>query len=665
MSDSKIKNKKNDEFSMATLVDEGSAIDAQALMAEFDKESNTRHFKGIPKTIIRYMLSAFTIFVIYMSLFPTWSEYIRRGCFVGLIVFMAFMIYPARSKKNVRVNYIPWYDIILAVVGAGCFFYIVANNTAILLRSSRILPYEVIIGVVGILILAEICRRCVGLPILVVVFAFIVYAFVAGYSHTRIIYHLFYTLEGVMGTPMGVCSTFIVLFVILAAFLEKTNIGSFFIDISNSIAGWASGGPAKVAVITSAFEGMYSGSSVANTVGSGSITIPVMKKTGYKPEFAAAVEAAASTGGQIMPPIMGAAAFLMAEMTETPYLTIVVTAILPAFLYFAGIFIMIHFEAKKLGLKGMPRDQIPNFFKLFLKKGYLLLPVAILIVSMNYFSPARSATFAILAAILVSMFRKDTRMTPTVFVDALEAGAKNTISVAVACGIAGMIVGIVTLTGIGLKLGEGMLSLSAGIPILALFLTMLACIILGMGVPTTANYVIMATICAPILIPILTDIHGPGVSPQVTKLAAHLFVFYFGIVADITPPVALAATAGAAIAKSNPIKTGVTATRLAITAFIVPYLFAFSPSMLLLDAHVTDVIRIVVTSIIGMVGIASGMEGFMKRHMPWWQRLLAVGSGLMLIDPAPLTDIVGLAIIVVVIFLQFFYKKKENLVAAA
>ena len=660
----KIKNK-NEEFSMATLVDDSEAIDAQALMAEFDRESNTRHFSGVPKTIIRYMLAAFTIFVIYMSLFPTWSEYVRRGWFVALIVFMAFMVYPAKNKNNVKVNYIPWYDIALAVVGAFCYFYIVANTSSILVRSSRILPYEVIIGIVGILILAEICRRCVGLPILVVVGGFVIYALAAGYSLTRVIYHLFYTLEGVMGTPMGVCSTFIVLFVILAAFLEKTNIGSFFIDISNSIAGWASGGPAKVAVITSAFEGMYSGSSVANTVGSGSITIPVMKKTGYKPEFAAAVEAAASTGGQIMPPIMGAAAFLMAEMTETPYLTIVVAAILPAFLYFAGIFIMIHFEAKKLGLKGMPKDQIPNFFRLFLTKGYLLLPVIVLVVCMNYFSPARSATLAILAAIFVSIFRKETRMTPTVFVDALEAGAKNTISVAVACGVAGMIVGIVTLTGIGLKLGEAMMSLSAGIPILALFLTMIACIILGMGVPTTANYVIMATICAPILIPILTGIHGPEVSPQLTKLAAHMFVFYFGIVADITPPVALAATAGAAIAKANPIKTGVTATRLAITAFIVPYMFAFSPSMLLIDAEIGLVIRIVITSVIGMVSVASGMEGYMKRPMPWWQRIWAIGAGLMLIEPSLITDLIGFGLIVGLVLLQYLGSKKSKTPAAA
>jgi TRAP transporter 4TM/12TM fusion protein len=651
---------KDKTFSMADMVDDSERVDADALMAQFDIESNTRHYLGLPRKLVRYMLAAFTLFVLYMSIFPTWSEYIRRGAFVSLIVFMAFMMYPASRKNNVKVNYVPWYDFVLAIVGAGCFFYIVANNASILVRASRLLPYEVAIGIVGILILAEVCRRCVGVPILVVVGAFVAYAFFAGYSINRVIYQLFYTLDGVMGTPIGVCTTFIALFIILAAFLEKTNIGSFFIDIANSVAGWASGGPAKVAVITSAFEGMYSGSSVANTVGSGSITIPVMKKTGYAPEFSAAVEAAASTGGQIMPPIMGAAAFLMAEMTELPYSTIVVAAILPAILYFTGIFIMIHYEAKKLGLKGISRDQIPNFFKLFFTKGYLLLPIVVLVLCMNRMSASMSASWAILTAIVVSMFRKDTRMTPTTFVDALESGAKNTISVTVACGIAGMIVGIITLSGLGLKMGSLLISLSGGIPIIALFLTMIACIILGMGVPTTANYVIMATICAPMLVPILMEAHAGAFSEQMTRLATHMFVFYFGIVADITPPVALAATAGAAIAKAHPIKTGVTATRLAITAFIIPYIFALNPSLLLLEAQWYNVLQIVCTSVIGMIGIASGMEGFLKCRMPWWQRILAIGGGLLLIEPTLVTDIVGIALVGIVVLIQFASAKRHK-----
>ncbi len=513
-----------------------------------------------------------------------------------------------------------------------------------------------IIGVVGILITAEVCRRVVGIPILVVAGAFIGYAFYAGYSLRRIVYTLFYTLDGVIGTPIGVCSTFIVLFIILGSFLEKTNIGTFFIDIANSIAGRATGGPAKVAVISSALEGMYSGSSVANTVGSGSVTIPVMKKSGYDKDFAAAVEAAASTGGQIMPPIMGAAAFLMAEMTEMPYATIALAAIFPAILYFTGIFLMVHFEAKKTGLKGLPKESIPNFFKLFFTRGYLFLPIVVLIVTMSIgYTASRAACLAILAAIIVSMFRKDTRLTPSTFVEALENGTKNTIGVAAACSIAGIIVGIVSLTGIGLKLAEGLLFLSGGIDIFALFLTMIACLILGMGVPTTANYVIMATITAPIILKLI---------PGTPVLAAHFFVFYFGIVADITPPVALAAYAGAAISGGNPLRTGVIATKLAITAFIIPYMFVLNPSMLLIDASFGQIITFTITSLIGMFAIAGGLEGFMKKKLPIWQRILAVIGGLMMIDPKLITDLIGIIIIAIVVVLQYFVKDNNKPVAA-
>ncbi|MBP7177123.1 MAG: TRAP transporter permease [Thermoclostridium sp.] len=639
-----------------TSMGEVSNIDVDALMAEYDRESNTRHYKGVPRVVVRYMLAAFALYVFYMNLISVWPEQIRRASFVGLIVFMAFVLYPAKKKTAKRENFVPWYDLALGIIGAACFFYYVVNFETLALKATRIGQIDVVIGVIGILIIAEVCRRVVGLPILVVAGAFVIYAFATGYSITRIVYTLFYTLDGVIGTPIGVCSTFIVLFIILGSFLEKTNIGTFFIDIANSIAGRATGGPAKVAVISSALEGMYSGSSVANTVGSGSVTIPVMKKTGYDKDFAAAVEAAASTGGQIMPPIMGAAAFLMAEMTDTPYATIAVSAIFPALLYFTGIFMMVHFEAKKTGLKGLPKESIPNFFKLLLTKGYLFLPIVVLITTMSIgYTASRAACLAILAAIIVSMFRKETRLTPKGFVESLENGAKNTIGVAAACAIAGVIVGIVSLTGIGLKLADGLLLLSGGIDIFALFLTMIACIILGMGVPTTANYVIMATITAPIILKLI---------PGTPVLAAHMFVFYFGIVADITPPVALAAYAGAAISGGNPIRTGVIATRLAIAAFIIPYMFVLNPTMLLIDASILQIIQFICTSMIGMFAISGGMEGFMKRKMPWWQRILAIGAGLLLIDPGLVTDLIGIAIIGVIVVLQYVVKEKPKMAEA-
>ena len=635
-----------------TSIGDVEEINVDEVMAEFDRESNTRHYSDVPRTIVRYILTGFTLFVFYMNLVSVWPEQIRRASFVALIIFMAFTLYPAKRKSEKRLNYVPWYDIVLGIIGSACFFFYVINFEAMAVKATRINQLEVIIGIIGILITAEVCRRVVGIPILVVAGGFVIYAFASGYSITRVVYTLFYTLDGVIGTPIGVCSTFIVLFIILGSFLEQTNIGVFFIDIANSIAGRSVGGPAKVAVISSALEGMYSGSSVANTVGSGSVTIPVMKKTGYDKDFAAAVEAAASTGGQIMPPIMGAAAFLMAEMTENPYSTIAVSAIFPAILYFSGIFLMVHFEAKKLGLKGLPKESIPNFFKLILKKGYLFLPIIVLIVTMSIgYTASRAACLAILSSIVVSMFRKETRLTPKTFVDAMENGAKNTIGVAAACAIAGIIVGIVSLTGIGLKLADGLLMLSGGIDIVALFLTMIACIILGMGIPTTANYVIMATITAPIILKLI---------PGTPVLAAHMFVFYFGIVADITPPVALAAYAGAAISGGNPIRTGIIATRLAITAFIIPYIFVLSPQMLLINTDVISVVQIVITSTIGMFAIAGGLEGYMKKPLMWWQRILSIIGGLMMIDPGLMTDLIGIAIIGIVVVEQYVLKDKSQ-----
>jgi TRAP transporter 4TM/12TM fusion protein len=619
------------------------------LIAHFDRESNVRRFSGVPGYIIKSLLLIFTAYVFWVTLIVSLPEQVRRSSFLGILIFIGYMLYPVRRGMTKRENHIPWYDFVLGILGSIAFFYYAINFQVITSRAIVLLPIDVIMGITGIVILAELCRRVVGIPILVVASGFVIYAFTGGFSLRRVVHQLFYTTDGIIGTPIGVCSTFIVLFIILAAVLEKSGIASFFIDLANSVAGFASGGPAKVAVIASALEGMYSGSSVANTVGSGSVTIPVMKQIGYKPEFAAAVEAAASTGGQIMPPIMGAAAFLMAELTNIPYPVIAVSAILPAVLYFTGIFLMIHFEAKKLGLKGLPREEIPNFWKLLLTKGFLFLPVILLVALMSRgFTPAYAACFAILAALVVSMFRKDTRFSPATFVEALSAGSRNTIGVAMACAIAGIVVGIVSLTGLGQVLISLLLVVANNSVVLALILTMIACLILGMGIPTTANYVIMATITAPIV-----------VRMGVPVMAAHMFVFYFGIVADITPPVALAAYAGAAIANANPIKTGLIATRLAITAFLIPYIFVFSPSMLFIDTTPLQVVHIVVTSFIGMLGLAVGLEGFMWKKVILVERLMAIAGGLLLIHPEPITDVIGFALIIGVLVIQFIGRKKE------
>ena len=637
-------------------------VDVDKIMAEFDKESNTRHFSGIFQKIIKIAMVLFSLYVMVDGWFGTMEERQKMSWFIGIIVFFAFIIYPTRKKEKKRPNHVPFYDWIFAALGAGSFFYYAINCQAIVDRASRINELDIAIAIIGTLLLFEACRRVVGLPIVCVSAAFIAYAFiVVERSPLRIIMHrLFYTTEGIAGTPLNVCASFIVLFIIFASFLEQSGIGAFFVDLANSIAGKATGGPAKVAVISSAMEGMYSGSSVANTVGSGSVTIPTMKRCGYKPEFAAAVEAAASTGGQIMPPIMGAAAFLMTEYTGLPYSQIAIAAILPAVLYFTGIFMMIHFEAKKLGLKGLPKESIPNFFKLIISKGYLLLPVVALVIAMNYFSPAKAAIIAILIAIAVkfaegavkSIAHKKFEMDFSLYIQSLANGTKNAIGVALACAVAGCISAMVQQTGLANILSSLVQSASQIHPIFALGLTMIMCIVLGMGVPTTANYVIMASMVAPILMRSLS----------IPVLAAHMFVFYFGIVADITPPVALAAYAGSAIAKSNPMKTGVTATRLAITAFIVPYIFAFSPEMLIIgsDKPWYEIILLVVTALCGIYIISAGMEGYMYKHMPWYERILALAGGLCMVIPGIVTDIAGVALIALVFLLQKIGAKKAK-----
>ena len=666
------------------------AADLDAVMRKYDRESATRMWEGTPQLLIRILMAVFGVFCIGMTLFSKDMPEIRLTLFVGCIVIIGFLTYPA-SKHHVRVNYLPWYDIVLMVVGAFCFFYFALNAMTLVRLSTRIETVHVVIGVVGILILMELCRRCVGVPILCVAGVLIVYAFINQLSYAgavngaalydalkTIIYKLFYTTSGVIGTPISVCYTYIVLFIIFGAFLERTGIANFFISFANRIAGWSSGGPAKVAVISSALCGMVSGSSVGNTVTTGSFTIPMMKKTGYKPEFAGAVEAAASTGGQIMPPIMGAAAFLMAEYMKLPYAQVAVKAILPAILYFTGIFIAVHLEAKKLGLKGISRDQLPKW-KLLARDCYLIIPLILLVwlVSSGSKTMSHSAAYSILAAIVVgfvNFFLQGKRGDEeheaqsagkalasagkrSFFsaVESLEVGSRGAITVAVACAMAGIIAGCITVTGLASILINAIVQLAGNATIIGLVLTMLCCIVLGMGVPTTANYCIMASTCAPILIQLGFPV-----------VAAHFFVFYFGIVADITPPVALAAYAGSAIAKSNPMKTGLNATKLAIAAFIVPYIFAFNNTMLFIgDFGPLDVVQVVLTSSVGMFLIAAGMIGYMLRDLNWGVRIVCIAAGLMLIHPGTLTDIIGIGVLVVVLVFQIITGKGSKAVKAA
>ena len=662
--------------------------DVDAVMKKYDRESNVRIWEGTPAIIVKMTSALFSLYCIYVTLFSTAMPEVRLNIFLGLILILGYLHYPIRKAHGdikpglsdslsipltfdtkPRVNAIPFYDIVIMLVGAIPFFYFACNAESIIKLALRVTSPRnpnyylmVTMAVVAILSLMELCRRCVGIPILCVVGALMVYAF-STVRFGKVIYDLFYsTGDGLRSTPIEVCAKYIVVFIIFGAFLERTGISTFFINLANAIAGASAGGPAKVAVISSALCGMVSGSSVGNTVTTGSVTIPMMKRTGYKPEFAGAVEAAASTGGQIMPPIMGAAAFLMAEYMGIPYSQVALKAILPAVLYFAGIYIAVHLEAKKLGLKGIPKEELPRILKL-LPKIYLLLPLVILVVmvSMNLYTMQFSAAIAIGFAIFVGLFNSDERITPKKIIDALEAGGRGTITVAVACAMAGLVAGCITSTGLASELITMVVNVSGGHAFIALVLTMICCIILGMGVPTTANYCIMAATCAPILM-------APAIG--IEKLCAHFFVFYFGIVADITPPVALAAYAGSAIAKAPPMKTAFNATKLAIGAFIVPYIFAFTPAMLFENVSpiieitnagpvltqiliALEIILICATALLGIFGVAASLNGYLYKPINPLLRVIICAGGLSMLVPGIVSDLIGLMLVGFVVTVQY------------
>lgn len=626
------------------------------ILRSVDRESAFRIMRGNWHLIITAILIAFSLFQLWTAIFGTLPAQLQRMTHLGFVILLAYWLYPATDKGD--RNKLPVWDLLLGLAFVGVASYYIINYEGLMGRSGAFTTTDLIIGAVGILLVMEACRRVVGWPIVIIATCFILYAYFGasmpgflmhrGYSVQRIISHLFFTTEGIIGMPLGVCSTYVFLFILFGAFLEKTGIGQFFIDIANAIAGWAAGGPAKVAVLTSALEGTISGSSVSNTVGSGSFTIPLMKSLGYKPEFAAAVEAAASTGGQLMPPIMGAAAFLIAEAVGIPYSQVAKAAAIPAILYFSSIWIMVDLEAKKLGLKGLPREQLPKMGPLLRKQGHLTVPLAIIIVLMVMdFTPTFAAMGGILCSMVAPYLKKETFIPPKEILLALVNGARNIIGVACACSVAGIIVGVVTLTGLGLKVGDGLVGLAGNNILIALFFAMITSLVLGMGVPTTANYLITSTIAAPIIMKL-----------GIPAIAAHLFVFYFGILADITPPVALAAYAGSAIAKSNPFMTGVTATKLVLAAFLIPYVMVLNPALILIDTTWLHVIQIIITSLIGLIGISACTAGYLMGPVKLWMRLVFLAGGIMLIDPGLLTDLLGIGLVGSMAFLQ--WKKRKS-----
>ena len=628
------------------------AANAEKVLKKYDRESNTAHYTGWPKKIVAAIAITFSVFQLYTAIFGVLDAQLQRAIHLGFGLALAYLLYPFRRAWT-RDHYFHPIDIVFAVLGAATPAYLVIQYRELITRAGTVSPVDTVVGGLGILLVIEATRRVVGLPMVTVVLAFIAYAFLGPYmpgvlahrglTPEQLIGHLYFTTEGIFGIPLGVSSTFIFLFILFGAYLESTGLGKFFIDLANAVAGWASGGPAKVAVLSSGLMGTVSGSSVANVVGTGSLTIPMMKKLGYNANFAGAVEAAASTGGQLMPPVMGAAAFLMAEFVGVPYIDVVKAAAIPALLYFTGVWLGVHFEAKRKKLKGIPRAELPNPLTLLKERGHLAIPLIVIVyLLVSGYTPMRAALVAIFLSILCAMLRKSTRMKPIEIVYGLERGAKGVLGVLVACASAGIIIGVVTKTGVGLRLASGLIDLAGGMLLPAMFFTMITAIVLGMGVPTTANYVITSTIAAPAL-----------EQMGVPVLAAHMFVFYFGIIADVTPPVALAAYAGAGISGGNALKTGVHASKLAIAAFIIPYVFVLSPVLLMVDATPLALVSVTLTALLGMIAISSALCGFLADHCRPYERILLIIAGLLMIKPGGITDLVGLVLFVVILVMQY------------
>lgn len=631
-----------------TVAGDQSAV--QENLEKYDTESRYRRPDGFWGKAIKLICIVFSLFQFYTAGFGVLPAQIQRPLHVFFTFVLIFLLYPSFASFSRKTMH--WLDVLLAALAGSTMIYLVVNYEAILYRGGLPTTLDLIFGALAILFTFEAARRIVGLPIVLVALAFVLYAhfgkimpgFLAhrGFSWTRIVNHMYLTTEGILGSPVGVSSTFVFMFILFGAFLNKTGLGKFFIDLALAAAGHQAGGPAKVAVISSAFFGTISGSSVANTVTTGTFTIPLMKSIGYLPHFAGAVEAASSTGGQLMPPIMGAAAFIMSDFIGVPYITIAIAAVLPALLYYMAVFIMIHMEAKRLGLRGLPKEQLPSTKKIFLAGGHLLIPLFVIVYMLiKGYTPLKAAFYSILWTVAVAMCRKNTRMKLSDIIAAFDEGARSSLGVAAACACAGLVIGSVTLTGIGLKLANGIVSLAGGHLFFTLVLTMITSILLGMGLPTTAKYIVLASMAAP-------AIQKFGVP----VLAAHMFIFYYGIIADLTPPVALAAYAGAGIAGANPMRTGFTALRLAVAGFLIPYFFVYSPELLMINASVANTTVPVVTAILGTVLLSFAAAGYWLRNLNLFERAVIFAASLLLIQPGWMTDVIGAGVGVAMYLLQ-------------
>ena len=637
--------------------EEHKQIDLDELMRKFDTEARFRTLAGWQAKLVMIIAVAMSCFHFYTSGFGLLLAQKQGAVHLAFTLALVFLLYPMSSKQS-KTSGIPFYDYIIAAIGVASALYLVVFFNELTTRAGLPTSTDLIMGFLLIASLLEATRR-ISNPILPgLAIAALLYCYFGrsmpdmiahrGFSVERIINHMYLGTEGIFGTPLEVSSTFVFMFILFGSVLEKTGLGKFIIDLSMALAGWSTGGPAKVAVVSSGLMGMVSGSSVANVCTTGMFTIPLMKSVGYEPHFAGAVEAVASTGGQIMPPVMGAAAFIMAQILGVPYMEVVVAAIVPALLYYFAVMVQVHFEASRLGLKGIPFAQLPPLLPLLKSKGFLLIPlVAIIYFLLAGFTPLKAAFNGILVSFVLSWLNKETRLTPDRIIEAFESGARGAIGVACACATVGMIVGMGTLTGLALRIANAIVALAGGSKILTLFFTMLASLLLGMGLPTTANFIVTSTMAAPALFLL-------GVPP----MAAYMFVFYFGIAADLTPPVALAAYAGAGIAGSDPMKTGVTAFKLALAGFIVPYIYVYNPILLFIDVEAAQMVQAICTALIGVFLLAMSTIGYFKAYMQWYLRILAFIGALGLLTPGTITDLCGLAVLVLIYVVQTMKAKK-------
>ncbi|WP_300343715.1 TRAP transporter permease [Nesterenkonia sp.] len=642
---------------------------AEEILREHDVSSRFRTNLGWWAWLIGGLSAAFTVYHLYFALDRIFSGWMHGALHLAGATALVFFLYPASKRlltaqptgvrwKDLLIGHhrgVPWYDTLLGCAGLFCNLYIFFRYEYLQSNAVAILGYstmDMVVAVVGTLLVLEATRRCVGIPIVIIAGLAILYGILG--NHSPIFSHrgnsfegfaadIFLSTRGVFGTPLQVSANFIFLFLFFAVVLLRTNIGQFFNDLAFRAAGKYTGGPAKAAVGASALQGMVSGSSVANTVASGSFTIPIMKKAGFKPHISAATEATASTGGQLMPPIMGAAAFIMAQnVPGIEYNDLIVIAIIPALLYFLGAFLSVHFEAKRNEIRGLPVEELPSWKSLLVRIDLVLPLVIIVSTLLSGLTPTTAALYGIGTAFVLSFLRASTRLGPRGILDMFIAGARTALPVIMACACAGIVAGTVTTTGLGGQLGRGLVDLAGGNFLVVLVMVMIACIVLGMGLPTTANYVVTATVAAPILYN----------NFDVPLIAAHLFVFFFGILADITPPVCLAAYAGAGIANANPMAAGVAALKIAFAGFLIPYVFILQPA-LLLQGTTGELLISLVTVIIGMVALASGLAGYLIARAGWIERLLLILGGLMLIYPDIRVSAAGMVAMGVGLVLQF------------